>query len=92
MPSKKTINSSLCSSCEYDEGCSLKSSKDKPVQFCEEYYISKTKIAEKKNSYKTDKQIEEDNSFRGLCANCAKKKDCVYLNKELGVWHCEEYC
>ena len=29
--------------------------------------------------------------FTGLCANCAKRLDCLLPKREGGVWHCEEY-
>jgi hypothetical protein len=32
-----------------------------------------------------------EESFRGLCVNCAHRCECLLPKAEGGVWHCEEY-
>jgi hypothetical protein len=34
---------------------------------------------------------KERKEFKGLCVNCARRYECLLLNSEGGVWHCEAY-
>ena len=37
-----------------------------------------------------DESVTED-SFKGLCVNCANRHICILSKRPGGVWHCEEY-
>jgi hypothetical protein len=86
----------LCSTCKYQENCSLIITKDSPIHFCEEYYCLeiKSKQTNPLLQEKASKIIPEkdENKFKGLCKNCGNNKSCIHINKAIGVWHCNEYC
>lgn len=42
-------------------------------------------------SFPTLEEMREWDEYKGLCVNCENRKDCAIRNKEIGVWHCEEY-
>uniref|UniRef100_A0A7C4CB78 Uncharacterized protein n=1 Tax=candidate division WOR-3 bacterium TaxID=2052148 RepID=A0A7C4CB78_UNCW3 len=39
----------------------------------------------------TAADLAEWDQFKGLCVNCENRHDCAIRDKEIGVWHCEEY-
>lgn len=36
-------------------------------------------------------KVTDSSQYKGLCSNCDKRNSCVYVDKEGGVWHCNEY-
>jgi hypothetical protein len=39
----------------------------------------------------TKRRAKDAEEYKGLCANCANRQDCLMPKAEGGVWHCEEY-
>lgn len=61
--------------------------------FCEEFDSTVPTITEETTveSFPTLEEMREWDEYKGLCVNCENRKDCAIRNKEIGVWHCEEY-
>ncbi|MEO0009863.1 MAG: hypothetical protein ABIK51_05030 [candidate division WOR-3 bacterium] len=83
----------LCITCNHAVACVFRRHNSKPVLFCEEFDSSVPTVEEPitVESYPTAEAIREWEEFKGLCVNCENRTDCVIRNREIGVWHCEEY-
>jgi hypothetical protein len=83
----------LCSTCNKAAHCGYKARNKRAVLFCEEFDSTVPTITEETTveSFPTLEEMREWDEYKGLCVNCENRKDCAIRNKEIGVWHCEEY-
>ncbi|MCX7732060.1 MAG: hypothetical protein N2248_02725 [candidate division WOR-3 bacterium] len=83
----------LCITCNHAAGCVFRKRNKKPVLFCEEFDSSVPTVEEQivEESYPTVEEMREWDEFKGLCVNCENRNDCMIRNRDIGVWHCEEY-
>lgn len=80
----------LCERCKGSAGCDLarKSGKSACKAFeAFEYFVPAI----------LEGQIQNEgwvNSTRssGLCGDCGNRQSCMFVRREGGTWHCEEYC
>ncbi|MCK4657314.1 MAG: hypothetical protein KAT85_09775 [candidate division Zixibacteria bacterium] len=82
----------LCVTCEHAPTCVFAQSGIQPVVFCEEYDEEQVVNAGTTNMlHRQNRQEEPDFSLKGLCVNCANRKDCTHRKPVTGIWHCEDY-
>ncbi len=92
---KKTPLSGLCTTCAHSAGCGYRSRHNQPVIWCEEFesisapLIEEASLTAEKGPTATE--IHEWDKYKGLCVNCDNRETCQIRDKEIGVWHCEEY-
>ena len=81
----------LCMTCIHEDNCSLRKKNDKPVHQCEEF--ESPKDANKKTSEKKNftEETPKKEVYTGLCKNCNKRVNCVFINPSSVIWHCNEY-
>jgi len=80
----------LCERCKGAAGCNLP--KNPGMTSCEafeafEYFVP----AILDGRIKTEGWTDSARSM-GLCGDCANRDTCMYVRREGGTWHCEEYC
>jgi hypothetical protein len=82
----------LCSTCNYAPTCDNRSSSEKPVFYCEEFY-NYVPVPVKKTSVSASAPTEtiDPDKYKGLCSNCENRETCLLPRSEGGNWHCEEY-
>ncbi len=83
----------LCITCNHVADCAYIRNNKQPVVFCEEFdsTVPTVKEEEVAEHFPTVAEMSEWDEYKGLCLNCENRKDCAIRNKEIGVWHCEEY-
>lgn len=83
----------LCATCNHARKCGYLQNQRQPVVFCEEFDSFTPPLLEEqvKETAPTAEEMREWDEYKGLCVNCDNRKDCTIRNKEIGVWHCEEY-
>ncbi|MFH1861543.1 MAG: hypothetical protein ABH878_01920 [bacterium] len=90
-------NRGLCVSCEHQENCKFRIDPEKTVVFCEEFelkmepMISITEASSVPVEKIETNPAEEVKLYKGLCANCENRQNCIFPQPAGGVWHCEEY-
>lgn len=79
--------------CNHALTCSFRRNPDQPVIFCDEFDSYTPPVTEDISSEPapTLNDLNEWDQYKGLCVNCENRKDCAIRDKEIGVWHCEEY-
>ena len=95
---KKEFYNDICSTCNHNETCTSKKTRQGPVWFCEEFddYVAVKELYDT-SGQPTDSQdrfsasADEPGQFKGLCINCENRYKCSYLKPNGGIWHCEEY-
>ena len=45
----------------------------------------------KSNRAHHERHAEDRKVYKGLCASCAHRENCLLPEAEGGVWHCEQY-
>ncbi|MEO0071407.1 MAG: hypothetical protein ABIK39_04925 [candidate division WOR-3 bacterium] len=87
--------SGLCSTCSHSHGCGYRLRQSQPVVWCEEFESTSVPFVEETQSgmaqAPTVAEMHEWDKYKGLCVNCENRDSCQIRNKEIGVWHCEEY-
>lgn len=85
----------LCTTCNHAKGCAFRRDPTRPVVYCDEFdsYVAPEveEQATRSESAPTAADLNEWDQYKGLCVNCENRQDCAIRNKEIGVWHCEEY-
>lgn len=85
----------LCVSCNHSRTCAFRRNPGQPVLYCEEFdsYTPPTieELATEPETAPTSADLAEWDQYKGLCVNCENRHDCAIRDKEIGVWHCEEY-
>lgn len=85
----------LCANCNNAEHCAYARNAKKPVMFCEMHdaYAPAPVQADLSEVLRPDPADlrPELPASKGLCVNCAYREECVYAQREGGVWHCEMY-
>lgn len=86
-------NLGLCSTCNNVANCGFLRANGQPIVFCEEFDSIVPTVSEEVVSehFPTVEEMREWDEYKGLCINCDNRKDCAIRNREIGVWHCEEY-
>ncbi len=69
----------LCMNCEHFNTCTYRKHATKVIIQCELYEVSR------------EWQPPTSKQAKGLCVNCCYADTCRLPQKDLGVWHCEEY-
>lgn len=72
----------VCGNCTKSEICSYRKHAMKIIIQCELYEMNE--VGQNPDALKP---IE----LKGLCMNCGNAATCHLPEKQLGVWHCEEY-
>jgi len=80
----------LCSTCGYFNGCTLRSSSESPVLFCEEF-DSLIPGATLGHPVERESNANSSDGHIGLCINCDNRDVCGFHKPEGGIWNCEEY-
>jgi hypothetical protein len=98
MPETVEYND-LCSTCNYGPECVRRKHHNQPVLYCEEfddYQRAHRQPARGFGEYEpkemTDLSRLSSARTMGLCAFCENQGICANTAKNVGVWHCEEYC
>ena len=86
---KLVPNRGLCVSCNDDNSCKLRNSKDS-VHNCEELNNA-VPVENKKNEQEKAQPAKVNSELRGLCINCEYSETCPNAKCEEGIWHCENY-
>jgi hypothetical protein len=83
----------LCVTCGNADGCIFRKRNKQPVLFCEEFDSGVPTIVEQVSAepYPTIDDMREWDKYKGLCVNCENRENCAIRDREIGVWHCEEY-
>ena len=85
----------LCQTCNHARNCMFRPDPSLPVIHCEEFdgYAAPSIVepAAEAQAVPTAADLNEQDQYKGLCVNCENRRDCAIRNKEIGVWHCEEY-
>jgi len=85
----------LCVSCIHARACAFRRNPDQAVLQCEEFDSGTPLVVEETapevQTAPTEAELSEWDRFKGLCVNCESRHDCAIRDKEIGVWHCEEY-
>ena len=91
----KTVFKGLCANCNNAGHCSYAKNARKPVMYCEMHdsYAPAPAQADLSEVLRPDPADLRPvlPKSKGLCVNCANREDCVYAQREGGVWHCEMY-
>ncbi|MEO0004989.1 MAG: hypothetical protein ABIK47_05540 [candidate division WOR-3 bacterium] len=83
----------ICATCNNLSHCGYRKDNKQPVVFCEEFDSTVPTVTEEVvlEHFPTPEEMSEWDEYKGLCINCENRKDCAIRNREIGVWHCEEY-
>lgn len=83
----------LCVTCNHIATCSFRRDPGQPVIFCDEFDSYAPSFTEEAvtESAPSIQDLNEWDQYKGLCVNCEHRKNCAIRDKEIGVWHCEEY-
>ncbi|MCL5037854.1 MAG: hypothetical protein M1269_12200 [Chloroflexi bacterium] len=96
---EKKVYRGLCSACMNNSGCTFPRNSKRPVLNCDEFAeaslprmkLTGAGVLEAVNSIVRSIQIEESNTFAGLCRTCRLNGTCEYPKPEGGVWRCEDF-
>lgn len=86
----------ICSTCNHQEGCSLRRDWKGAIYFCEEFddYLpppEKSPSNEKKGGATVLREESNKSKYQGLCMNCNLRETCALPKSEDGIWYCEEH-
>ena len=80
----------LCERCKGSAGCDLpRKSGNSACKAFEafEYFVP----AILQGEIQKEGWVNSTRTF-GLCGDCGNRPSCMFVRREGGVWHCEEYC
>ena len=99
MSNEKSL--SLCCNCKSNSDCILRTKKNLPLLYCEQFEIeilppSPESLQKETSRSCSGEKLENDCTEAlyggGLCADCQNRASCsLRSGTEGGVWHCEEY-
>jgi hypothetical protein len=91
--SEKSGYQGLCSCCVNLTICSFVKDSGQPILYCEEFDNDDGSAVE--IVYVIQKTVSDEGSYlesyKGLCATCESRDNCIFPKQEGGVWRCEEY-
>ena len=92
--SPETTGYDLCRTCLGYETCTFRNGSHGPVMHCAEFkpFPSRPVLATASvPAAEPEPAAEPQPEYSGLCRNCDNRADCVYVDADRVILHCEEY-
>ncbi len=80
----------LCSKCRRGAGCAVPGESGEFIVTCDSFEGIQPFLC-RHGKELAGPSLRELGRIEGVCGDCENRGSCTFLQREGGVWHCEEY-